>query len=244
MNVNMKQICAVWMAALRPLIGKLAGLLFLLAAAETALVQWVLRTSPQTVGSFCDMLQFAHVAWVFLAALALLCAALCLQGCQLSGGKMGYTLGRLPLRETAVTGLWALAHMGCIVILWAWQLALVCLFWRWYGRALPEGMAPNLLLAVSFYNSGFLHSLLPLADVLRHVRNVLWVLSMGAATASFGFFQRRDRGRGEALFLMILGMWNFRMGINGGMDFSFAVIGVIVLVCMVRRMWEVRWDED
>ncbi len=236
----MKKICAVWMAALRPLIGKLAGLLMLLAAVEAALFQLALR-DPLT--SFPQALQQAHVPLVFLAALAVLCAALCVQGCQLSGKKMGYTLLRLPLPETAVTGLWALAHMGCILILWAWQLAVAFFLWRCYGRVVPEGFKQDLVLAISFYDSAFLHGLLPLADSFRHVRNILWVLSLGAATAAFGYFQRRGRIRAEALLLVLFGMWSFGTGINAGVDLALSVVWLILLASVIYGMWEVGRNE-
>lgn len=239
----MKKVCAVWMAALRPLLGWIMGLLVLLAVAEIGLFQWGLARAPW-LGTFGEALRWGGTPWVFRAALVLLCAMLCLQGCQLSGGKMGYTLARLPLSEKAATALWALAHMGCIVILWAWQLAVTFVLWRCYARAVPANAASNLMCAINFYDSVFLHNLLPLADGYRHVRNILWVLSLGPATAAFGYFQRRGHVRKEVLLLALLGLWSFSTDISTGLDIAFSVAWLLLLASVVYGMWEVSQDED
>lgn len=233
----MKRVSAVWMAAVRTVIWKLLLIIILMAGAETVLF-W--RTFQ---GGFAYFLEESRLWTVFFLALAALCAVLCLQGCQFSG-KTVYTLQRLPLSEEAVTLLWAAVHVGCLVILWAFQLAVVWGLWLLYNRFGPSS-GQTLELFVNVYGNDFLHGLLPLADVSRHVRNILWVLVLGFETAAFGYFQRRGRFRGEVVFLLAVGIGFFRTGMGetkADVWLSLLSLGLAALTCY--SVWEESHEKD
>ena len=227
----MQRVSAVLMAATKTVLWKLLLILILLAGAETVLF-W--RTYP---GGFSYFLVESRLWTVFFLALAALCAVLCLQGCQFSG-KPVYTLRRLPLPEEAVTLLWAAVHAACLVILWAFQLGLVWIFWRLFNRFGPAS-GQTLELFVNVYGNDFLHGLLPLADGSRHVRNVLWVLSLGFATAAFGYFQRRGRFRVELIFLLAVGIGFFRTGMGEtAADIWISLLSLGMAALTVCSGWE------
>ena len=61
----------------------------------------------------------SRISWVFALGLLALCAILCLNGGGLSGGRTGYTLRRLRVREQTV-GVWfAVYGAAVLVIYWS-----------------------------------------------------------------------------------------------------------------------------
>lgn len=238
----MKRIFAIWMTAARTVVWKLLLIMILMTGVQTAVFWQALRSGGMTE------IQKGLLRWAFYLALIALCAVLCLQGSERSGGKMLYTLRRLPLREETVTVLWALLHVGCIVILWGCQLAVALGHWALYSRYGADGGAYTLELFALFYTDGFLHGLLPLADIVRHVRNIFWILSLGFSTASFGYFQRRGRFRMETLLLLAVGLYTFGVDLSN-IDLSVLAVGsALVLmgtpVYSVYSMWEVCHETD
>lgn len=234
----MKHVCAVWMTAAKTVVWKLLLIVILMAGAETGLFWRALQAgAPEYRGGFAYFAEESRLWVVFFLALAALCAVLCLQGCQLSG-KTVYTLRRLPLPEETVTLLWAAVHVGCLTVLWACQAALVGGFWLLYNRFGPSS-GENLELFVNVYGNSFLHGLLPLGDVSRHLRNLLWVLGLGFQTAAFGYFQRRGRFRAECICLLAVGIGFFCSGMGAsGTDAGISLLSLGLAAVTVYSAWE------
>lgn len=251
----MKRIFSVWMTAARTILWKLLLIVIVMAAVETVLFWQALHTdllqsvfyNPYGDG-FGSVVTASHLQQAFGVAVGALCIALCLQGSQLSGARTGYTLQRLPLREETVTLLWAVFHAGCLMILWACQLAIVFSLWLLYNRYGLSVSGQDLELFLSFYCSGVLHSLLPLADVTQHLRNLCWILSLGFHTAAFGYFQRRDRFRGQLPVLMLLlavGCGLFATGMNHPyINLSVAALWLALIVFTIYRIRGMRYETD
>lgn len=68
---------------------------------------------------------------------------------------------------------------------------------------------------LAFYRSGFLHSLLPLGEATRYVRNVVLILCLGTLTAHFSFLQRRGRRGLSMVILTTLVLVNFPRPMGG-----------------------------
>lgn len=249
----MKRIISIWMTAARTLLWKLLLIAVLMTGIETALFWRTLNSelpvqsifSPYREG-FSSLVEGSHLLWIFGLALVAACAALCFQGSQLSGGQMRYTLQRLPLREETVTLLWAVFHAGYLVILWACQLAVVFGLWMLYlHHSQPAG--GELELFISFYYSGVLHGLLPLADLSRHISNLFWVVSLAFHTAAFGYFQRRGRFRVEILILLAVGLAFFDSDINirePWINLGLSLLWLALIGFTIYRMKEARNETD
>lgn len=233
----MKRVSAVWMAAARTVVWKLLLILLLMATVEVGLFRRALQAgAPEYRGGFAYFIEEGHLWPPFGFGLAFLCVALCLQGCQFSG-KPVYTLQRLPLSEETVTLLWAVVHVGCLVILWAWQLVVVWGLWLLYNRFGPSS-GQTLELFVNAYESPTLHGLLPLGDASRHVRNIFWVLGLGFQTAAFGYFQRRGRVRVEGIVLLAVGTSFFRTGVAAGdTDVALSLLSLCMAAVTGCRVW-------
>lgn len=232
----MKQVMSVWMAAAKPLLWKV--LLLLAAMVGAGLALFHANLDPEPGFSFGMLLQAAHAEHVYGAAVIGLTVMLCLQGCQFSDGKLRYTLQRLPMGECRATILWMVLHMGCYMILWAVQLALLLTQWRMYAEA-ADVQAPELQLFVECYLDGFVHSVLPLQDWTRWMRNLAIYGGLPAMTALFGYFQRRGRFRLEPAIALVVGVGALRTDLNNA-ELDWLITGSIfillwILLSAVRR---------
>lgn len=149
------------------------------AAAEIGLVWWTLRAPVETdeyLGPFGpeDLLEQSHIALVCAVCFLLLCAALARNGCNRGGVRLDYTLGRLSVGEKTQTAWWSVCNIACLLIFWAFQAALAWGLCGWCAAQLEAAAANEQAVFLAFYRSRFLHSLLPLAEVSRYVRNGSW----------------------------------------------------------------------
>lgn len=203
----MKRIFSVWMAAARNLWWKLLLILLILSAAEIGLYQYTVtcywdpdKSLMYVPQSFSSIVEGAKLSLVFFAALLALTACCCLQGSRFSGKNI-YTLQRLPLPEWQITLHWALVHLACFVILWAVQVVLIFVLWRFYAAECSPA-SPGLDLLVSIYTTPLFHGMLPLADSTRWVYLITYWFCMAFLTATFAFFQRRGRYRISLLIML------------------------------------------
>ena len=221
----------------RQTMGRVLALLAALAAAETALFAWALsrgltrnimddQTCPAPVE---DLFDFARISWAYRIAVVLLFVLLLLSGTELKGGRLGYTLRRLRISEEAAV-LWQGGyHTVCLALLWAVQAALVLGFCLWYAGTTDPAYVSGQSAFLAFYRSGFLHGLLPLAEVSRWARAFAFFLALGLASAMFGYHQRHGRKGIAAFIILALALMSYgtapgAAGLDWGMSFLFALI--------------------
>jgi hypothetical protein len=184
----MKKHLSVLMLFARSTIWKLFALLLLTAGAEVLLFCSLLpgAASPEAAAGGKGM------ALVFAAAFVLLSAMLCLTGCDF-GGKLGDTLGRLRISERAVYFWQSAYNLCCYFILWGFQTALSFGLCEWYMAKADPAAVSGQSVFLAFYADGFLHSLLPLDEASRWVRNGCMLLSLGFSSAAAPLMQRRGK---------------------------------------------------
>lgn len=237
----MKRISTVWLAAAKNLWWKLLIILAAMSAAEIGLYRSAVIASQNQyedfyMKSFPVLVEEAGLKLVFFAALMAVTACCCLQGSRFSGKN--YTLQRLPMAEWKITALWAVTHLACFVILWAAQVVLISALWSMYAARFHPA-APGLDLLVSFYNNGFLHAMLPLADVTRWIYLVAYWLCMAFLTATFGFFQRRGRYRISLLIMLACYFTLIKEIGSFASNLIFTILCLIVAAVDAFAMWEV-----
>ena len=69
--------------------------------------------------------------------------------------------------------------------------------------------ASNQTVFLAFYRNSFLHSLLPLSDVTRYVRNAALILAFGITAAHVPFSQRRGRRGTQHVLAVVLTVFLF-----------------------------------
>lgn len=107
------------------------------------------------------------------------------------GSNVSYTLRRLGLPERTFI-LWNALYCDLVyLIFWAVQLGFALLFCKYYTVVTnPDFLNPQTVF-LAFYRSDYLHSLLPLAETSRWVRNIAYVIGLGACTAASPCLERR-----------------------------------------------------
>ena len=250
-----RTIGSVWMAAARQIVWKLLLIVVIMAALELGLLWYLTRQQAVSfstgyyVGSgFGAWLDKAGGYPVFSAAFLLLTAALMLQGCDTQGGKLRYTLQRMPVSEASSTAHWALVHISAYIVLWMAQLAVAVIGWNIYNHSLHHAMAEAsaLELFVEFHLDGFLHSLLPMGCIACWVRQIAWILCMGTGTAWFGVQQRRGKIAIGPAIAAILGIVTFRNHVktNEEMAELSSLVFIAMLIYNAVQIWRRNYEED
>lgn len=198
----MKKHFSALMIAARSTIYKIAALLLLMTAAEAALFWRLLRKAPSgELYSLQELFEASGIAFVSGAAFLLLCAILCLVGYELSGSRTRYTIQRLSVHEKTSALLWGVYNMLCLLLFWAVQLLVVMLLCRLYFARVDPMYYNDQSIFIAFYNNSFLHSLLPLDETSRYIRNAMIFFTLGISLACLSLKQRRgQKGVGIAFF--------------------------------------------
>ena len=246
----MNKHLSVLALAARQTVGKVLALLAVMAAVETALFAWALsrgltrvimdnETCPAPVE---DLFDFGKISWAYRIALALLFVLLLLSGTELRGGKKGYTLRRLRISEEAAV-LWGGGYNAlCFLLLWAVQAGLALGFCLWYAGSLDPAYVSGQSAFLAFYRSGFLHGLLPLADVSRWARAFAFFLTLGLTTAMFGYYQRNRSKSIAALVVLALSLMSYGTGPGAaGLDWGMVTLFALMTgwqLLMLRRAWK------
>ena len=237
----MKQIGAVCMAASKQLLWKLVLIASAMSAAQAALFSGLQMEGRIHFG---DRLQYAHIPKLFALAVILMALFIILQGGQFGGGKNSDTLRRLPISEWSITLLWALVYLICFVVLWAVQLTMIFVLWHMYCGA-EVVSAPELELFVEFYAEPFLHTLLPLAEITRWLRMVLWLPAVSFSLSAFGFCHRRGKFRVEAMILLSVGLGFMGTGMgSAALDLAIMILSVVLIGSSAYGMWRISNEED
>lgn len=180
----MKKQLSVLMLLIRSSFYKLLALLAVMAAVQAALFYLVLRTGREL--TLPELFSKGKTGIVCGVAFVLYTAVLCLTGCEL-GSKQGYTLRRLSISERSIFFWQAGYNLCCYLLFWFVQLAAVLIICRL--RMAQTGGPQDVFLM--FYQDPFLHSVLPLDESSRYVRNAAMAAAMGCVTAYFPLCQRR-----------------------------------------------------
>ena len=145
---------------------------------------------------------FASSGGTMIARIAflVLCALLAKTGCPYGGSRPQYLLQRLRISERSVVLMQSLYHVAALMIYWMFQvLTAFTLFALYIHFAPPEQVGPQSLLLM-FYRNPYLHALLPLSDLILHLRNCGLLLILSFSLAMFPFLMRRGKFSIATLF--------------------------------------------
>jgi hypothetical protein len=198
----MKQHLSVLLLAARSTIYKVIGILVLMAAAESASFYFVLEMAKNGAGyGLEDVVAQSRMAPVCAVFFLLLCAVLSLNGVEFSGGRFRYTMRRLSVGEETAAAWWAVYYMACFFVFWAFQLLTAFLLCRLYAAQIDPAYVSGQTIFLAFCRNGFLHSLLPLEETSRYIRNLILILGLGITASCFCFRTRHDQ-KGLAMILL------------------------------------------
>lgn len=118
---------------------------------------------------------------IFLVAFLALCVIRSFQG--KSRSSYGCTLSRLRISERAVFGMNALANACYFIVLWLAHAFMVYFSLRRFAAAAGQEDSYTWLITL-LCSDGFFHGLIPVADPLTLIRNILYAAAAGIACAA------------------------------------------------------------
>ncbi len=197
------------------------------------------------VGSFPQperMLSSAGIYIYFRAGLILCAGVLCLFGCRFRT-QTGYTWRRLSIREPNILILQTVYNTAVILLLWLIQTLVAYGLCRYYLAVAPAEVLSNQTLFLAFYRNNFLHSLLPLSDIVLWLRNALLLLALGLSTALLPFKQRRGKLSGSVIAVLTYATVGFDREIGEGGHIAIAAT-LLVLVAAEAIAAYLHADEN
>lgn len=239
-GVSMRKHLSVLMLAARSTIYKVMGLFVVMGVTESALFFFALqKTLAAEPLGLEQLISQSRIGFVCGISFLLLCGLLSLTGCEFGGSKLRYTLQRLSVPEKVVVFWWAGYNAVCFFLFWVVQLAIALLLSRLYATKMHPAYVSGQTIWLAFYRNSWLHSLLPLAETSRYLRNIIFVLSLGISASCFSWRQRHDQ-RGIAVVavaMMVLVYFSRAMG-SFASDLLLSVVAVIIAAGAVIGMWE------
>ena len=230
---------------------KILGILLLMAGAEGLFFHLRLRAAlngysadPSSgIPSFEALVDQTALFWIFAAAFVLITVCLYLPGTAF-GAQTGYTVCRLPLREKSFYLVQALHNGMCYLVLYAAQMGLAVALAAYYQAAIPAETVSNQAVFLALYRQGFLHSLLPLQDVLLWVRNAAMVILLGMTSAQFPYRQRRKQMPWMALSFPLFTILTFRVEMSERYRFGIFYALAVLAAAHCLGFLFMKFDEE
>ena len=190
------------------------------------------------IPAFEKVLESAKLEYMLCAVFSLFCALFLFTGCEQKGGKLRYTMRRLSVPEREIHLLWAVYYTLCFVLLIAWQAAVLFWFHSMYAASpMGEGLGANSFFLTT-YRSDLLHSLLPLHDIMRQIRNAALVPALGLGCSFFSFHLSRGRRSYAPLLLIGVTLFTFIHPMaNATMDALWLIYIVWLSVITQNKVW-------
>ena len=191
-----------------------------------------------------EFFNFTTVSGTFGAAFLLICIVLCLPGCGY-GSVCGYTMRRLNISERAVFVMQAIYNAMMLTVLWAVEIIVCLLLCRAYVSAVAPSLVSHQTIGLAFYRNVFLHSLLPMADITVWIRNIIMVLVLSLAAASFPYKQRRGKFAADIVVYALIALIFFSRAIGDGFNLFFTVTcGLVLAAEVIWYVWFREEEED
>lgn len=232
----MRKHLSVFMLYARSSLFRILLLFVLMAAAELVMFYFAAEkiVTMESI-SLERMFERSHISLVLALVFVLMSLQLCSVGCEF-GSRQGYTLRRLMVSERAVFAWQAAFNSIMYFILLVLQLGLALLMCS-YGVEKLGAWASNQSIYLAFYRSEFLHSLLPLDDWTRYLRNFCMIIALGTASALFSYHQRRKK-IGISMIIMlpvtVLGFCGSTGSVGG--DVALTMFYVVVTAWCIYRV--------
>lgn len=178
---------------------------------------------------------------VFLGAFLIISIILTLNGFEFKN-RISYTIRRLTLTEKEYFLLQGLCCSLIYLIFMTVQIALVYLLSVYYFHTVPEMYHSNQTLFVTFYMNDFLHSLLPLHDTVRVVRNVLMIIALGFSSAYQSYSQRRGSKQSMFLVLAFMVVLCFKTSLGSFVGDTMIISGSVTALVIISTVMLKRGD--
>ena len=138
--------------------------------------------------------------WVILLTFAVVVGLLLSASTVRGKGRTDYLLDRLAIPPKEVILCQGICNSLAVLLFWAAE-ALILLGLCWLYGVMGGFLGPQTIFLATWQND-LLHSFLPMEEVSRWARNLLWSLGVGFAAAA-GSAQLRRKGQAIGIFCLI-----------------------------------------
>lgn len=231
----MKKDTSIWMLCARNTVYKLLGLLVLMAIAETGLFLW------KAIGAEVELtviLWQSHIPLIFLVALAVWTLILTMPGQY----RAACTMQRLQTEKKDLYFTYVCYNVITYAILWGTQVLLLLALFHLYGRFAPTRFFGHQTIGLTFYGDWFLHSLLPISDWTRYLRNICLVLGLACTAAAIPLRTAKKEKRYRTLAVLLIIVCALFPAMAGTKVMDAVVSGVALVVGGMSL--RCAWDED
>ena len=155
-----------------------------------------------------------------------------------------YTLRRLRVDERTLTLCWGGHNALCLLVFWGAQAAWALFLCRFAMAHAAQTPFNDMSLFLAFFRNGFLHSLLPLQEYSRAIRNGIFLLCLGLTAACFSYQQRHGRRGFAILPLSVLTVVSFSQGFAmAETDIALSAVALFTAAGAVWNVWRYYEDE-
>ena len=235
----MKRYLSIFMLLSRSVLYKLLAVFFGTAALHTA-VYFLLR-GQRNIEAIYNHWGMKTVFGVGL----FLTTALLVRTLTQAGSKLDYTIRRLRIGKRSLCLCQSVFNVACLLMFWAVEILVALLLCRMWVSTM--GVESHQTVYLAFYRSELLHSLLPLDDVSRWVRNLVVFICLGICSACGPVLQRRGSGYWGILILPVVLGFVFPSGIAVvTYDVLLAFLSVVAAFAALVDAWgeEFQHEED
>lgn len=163
------------------------------------------------------------------------------------GSQWEYTLWRLGISRERVFFLWSAYNIWCFFVLFAVEIFLVIGMGNFYLEGMDVTNRSSQSLFLAFWRNDFLHSLLPLSEGSRWIRNELFAVLLGLGITYFGGEEQWNRKLpliwGFVLIVLMFsdsaGCWEADLGKSG-----VCLIGIVLLLAGEKNRYKKRVQEN
>lgn len=253
----MKKYISVLALAVRSSIFQVLGVLSALSAAELGMLYlYIAGVAGAETGSLKvsadlgEAVSRLHLRNIFIAAVILLALGLAWSVSRTKGSRPEYTLRRLNVGRKRIFVLWSVYHALCIALLFAVQILLIFLIDALLLRSLHVEAQPQRLF-MAFFREDFLHSLIPLKEWSRLIRNLVMILSVGMSITYGGYVSwdlRNSRSKAGWLFslwwtlIFLMGFGREGLG-EWKSDVVYSLIAILPIFVMLFAVKGKAYEE-
>lgn len=235
----MKKYFSVFALAVQQSFYKILGILGIMTIVEFG----VFLTGKEWY-DFEGMVRQSHLRIFFFLAFLLVTVCLILTNVEQGGSRERYLLKRLSMDERTIVVLWSIYGALVYLIFLAVQVAVVIGMGLLFLRNAPANYQTGQSIFIAFMSEPFLHSVLPVFEPVRMVRNLCIALMLGMETAVFGWHQRNERRNPLFLYVAIgVVCGGFVIDMTNPTDYLMIVFSIVVMVVMVLELCGI-WGKE
>lgn len=173
----------------------------------------------------------------FLTALGMVFLILCITEGEPRGVRTSYTWRRLLITPKRLFLLKTFFNFLCFLLLFAAQAGMGIWFCHRYSLQMPQESQSPQLVFLTFYRQELLHCVLPMAETMKWIRNLLLILtlSMTAAADTSAIPQRNRLLAGAVLYIMTVCWFITPAGIQAA-DVRLCIASIAICTAVVYKM--------